>query len=51
MNTLILRHVPDSLYRRLEAVAAGLPALNEPGGHPRPGGRTAGGASNAAPEP
>ncbi len=25
MNTLVLRHVPDGLYRRLKAVAAGLP--------------------------
>ena len=25
MNTLVLRHVPGGLYRRLEAVAAGLP--------------------------
>ena len=24
MNTLVLRHVPDGLYRRLKAVAAGL---------------------------
>lgn len=30
MNTLVLRHVPDGLYRRLKAVAAGLK-----GGAPR----------------
>jgi hypothetical protein len=35
MNTLVLRHVPDGLYRRLKAGAAGLK----------------GGGSNAAPEP
>ena len=50
MNTLLLRHVPDGLYRRLEAVAAAhRRSMNQEAILALEAGLP-GGASNAAPE-